>query len=42
MVEQLEKLSNDCSRTAGLETKLLLAVGARVTLCRNIDTKTGS
>ena len=40
-VEQLEKLNNDCSRTAGLEAKLLLAVGARVMLRRNIDTKTG-
>ena len=39
-IEQLEKL-NDCSRTAGLEAKLLLAVGARVMLHRNIDTKTG-
>ena len=28
--EQLEKLNNDCSRTAGLEAKLLMAVGARV------------
>ena len=40
-IEQLEKLKNDCSRTAGLEAKLLLAVGARVMLRRNIDTKTG-
>ena len=40
-VEQLEKLNNDCSRTAGLEAKLLLAVGARVMLRRNIDTKNG-
>ena len=40
-IEQLEKLNNDCSRTAGLEAKLLLAVGARVMLRRNIDTKTG-
>ena len=39
-IAQLEKL-NDCSRTAGLEAKLLLAVGARVILRRNIDTKTG-
>ena len=38
-LEQLEKL-NDC-RTAGLEAKLLLAVGARVMLRRNIDTKSG-
>ena len=27
--------------TAGLEAKLNLAVGARVMLCRNIDTKVG-
>ena len=40
-LEQLEKLNNDCSRTAGLEAKLLLVVGARVMLRRNIDTKTG-
>ena len=40
-LEQFEKLNNDCSRTAGLEAKLLLAVGARVMLRRNIDTKTG-
>ena len=40
-LEQLEKLNNDCSRTAGLEAKLLLAVGAHVMLHRNIDTKTG-
>jgi ATP-dependent DNA helicase PIF1 len=39
-LEQLEKL-NDCSRTAGLEAKLLLAVGARVMLRCNIDTKIG-
>ncbi len=39
--EHLEKLNNDFSRTAGLEAKLSLAVGARVMLRRNIDTKTG-
>ncbi len=39
--EQLEKLNNDCNMTAGLEAKLSLAVGARVMLRRNIDTKTG-
>ena len=39
-IEQLEKLNNDCSRTAGLKAKFLLAVGARVMLRRNIDTKT--
>ena len=42
-LDQLEKLNNDCSRTAGLETKLLLllAIGAWVMLRCNIDTKTG-
>ena len=35
------KLNDDCSRTAGLEAKFLLVVGACVMLCRNIDTKTG-
>ena len=35
--EQLEKLNNDCNRTAGLEAKLSLAVGARVMLRRNIN-----
>ena len=39
-INQREKL-NDCSRTAGLEAKLLLAVGAQVMLCCNIDSKTG-
>ena len=39
--EQLEKLSSDCNKTAGLEAKLLLAVGARVMLRRNLDTKSG-
>ena len=39
--EQLDKLNNDCNLTAGLEAKLLLAVGARVMLRRNIDTNTG-
>ena len=37
--EQLEKLNNNCNRNAGLEAKLLLAVGARVMLRRNMDTK---
>ena len=41
MAEQLEKLNSDCNMTAGLEAKLLLAVGARVMLRRNIDTKVG-
>ncbi len=39
--EQLEKLNNDCNMTAELEAKLSLAVGARVMLRHNIDTKTG-
>ena len=39
--EQLEKLNSDCNMTAGLEAKLILAVGARVMLHRNIDTKAG-
>ena len=39
--ERLEKLNRDCNMTAGLEAKLTLAVGARVMLRRNIDTKTG-
>ena len=39
--DQLEKLNNGCNRTAGLEAKLELAVGARVMLRRNIDTKAG-
>ena len=38
---QLEKLNRDCNMTAGLDAKLLLAVGARVMLHRNIDTKAG-
>ena len=39
--DQLEKLNNDCNRTARLEAKLELAMGARVMLHRNIDTKAG-
>ena len=39
--DQLEKLNNDCNRTAGLEAKLSLAVGARVMQRRNINTKCG-
>ena len=34
--DQLEKLNDDCNRTAGLEAKLELAVGARVMLRWNI------
>ena len=32
--DQPEKLNDDCNRTAGLETKLELTVGARVMLRR--------
>ena len=39
--KQLEKLNNDSNLTAGLEAELILAVGARVMLRRNIDTKRG-
>ena len=39
--EQLDKLNKDCNLTAGLEAQLLLAVGARVMLRRNIDTNAG-
>ena len=39
--DQLEKLNNDCNRTAGLEAKLSLAVGAWVMQRRNINTKRG-
>ena len=40
-IEHLDKLNSDCNMTAGLEAKLSLAVGARVMLRRNIDTKAG-
>ena len=39
VVEHLEKLNTDCNMTAGLEAKLCLAVGARIMLLRNLDTK---
>ena len=39
--KKLAKLNDDCNMTAGLEAKLLLAVGARVMLRRNIDTNAG-
>ena len=39
--ELLEKLNKDCNMTAGLEAKLMLAVGARVMLRRNVDTNAG-
>ena len=41
VIEHLDKLNTDCNMTAGLEAKLSLAVGARVMLRRNIDTKAG-
>ena len=39
--EHLQKLNKDCNMTAGLKAKLSLAVGARVMLRRNVNTKTG-
>ena len=39
--EKLEKLNLDCSRTAGLEAVLTVAIGARVMLRRNIDVTMG-
>jgi len=39
--KELEKLNNDSNLTAGLEAELTLAIGARVMLRRNIDTKQG-
>ena len=39
--EKLEKLNLDCSRTAGLEAVLTLAIGAIVMLRRNIDVTMG-
>ena len=39
--DALSKANKDCNMTAGLEAKLVLAVGARVMLRRNIDTKNG-
>ena len=41
IIEHLDKLNADCNMTAGLEAKLSLAVGARVMLRPNIDTKAG-
>jgi len=38
---QLNKFNKDCNLTAGLEAELVIAVGARIMLCRNIDTKKG-
>ena len=39
--EKLDKLNQDCYSTAGLESKLELAEGARVMVHCNIDTKVG-
>ena len=39
--KQLEKLNSDCNKTAGLEAKLSLAIGARVMLRRNLNTNSG-
>ena len=39
--DRVEKLNRDSNLTAGLEANLRLAVGARVMLRRNIDTKAG-
>ena len=39
--KELEKLNKDSNLTAGLEAELTLAVGARVMMRRNIDTKQG-
>ena len=39
--EALDKMNGDCNLTAGLEALLKIAVGARVMLRRNIDTRTG-
>ena len=40
-LSSMEKLNKDCNNTAGLQTLLKVAVGARVMLRRNIDTKAG-
>ena len=37
--EHLQKPNKDCNMIAGLEVKLSLAVGARVMLRRNVNTK---
>ena len=39
--EEMKRLNSDCNLTAGLEAVLQVAVGARVMLCRNIDTSKG-
>ena len=38
---ELERVNKDCNLTAGLEAVLRIAIGARVMLRRNIDTKCG-
>ena len=40
-MSELERLNKDCNLTAGLEVVLCIAMGARVMLRRNIDTKGG-
>ena len=39
--DALKKLNKDCNLTAGLEAELVIAIGARVMLRRNLDTKRG-
>ena len=39
--DEMKKLNTDSNLTAGLEAVLHFAVGARVMLCRNIDTSIG-
>ena len=39
--DEMKKLNTDCNLTAGLEAVLQIAVGARVMLRRNIDTRSG-
>lgn len=39
--EQLKKLNKDCNLTAGLESELTIAVGARIMLRRNLETSKG-
>ena len=41
VTDQIKKLNKDCNLTAGLEAELTIAIGARVMLRRNIDTKKG-
>jgi len=41
VANQLKKLNKVCNLTAGLEAELTIAVGARIMLHRNIDTKKG-